>query len=82
MTLCVIVGPTRWQAHAVLQIEPDHGTWVLDNRARGIRLRDDPRFKAYRWIDREEPGSTKWVSLAPDPPAAAPTLQDLLRRPG
>ena len=57
-------------------VEAVDGTWVLDNRARGIRRIDDPRFAGYRWIVREESGSTKSVSLAP-----RPLLAVLARRP-
>ena len=69
--------PLEVPGHLVLLVEADDGTWVLDNRARGIRRIDDPRFNDYRWIDREEPGSTRWVSLAPEP--AAPTLEEIAR---
>lgn len=71
----VPLGYGRRTGHLVLLVEAEDGTWVLDSQARGIRRIDDPRFKDYRWIDREEPGSTRWVSLAPE----APTLEDLAR---
>lgn len=83
-------GRGRRNGHLVLFVEavtreaapiaPKPVTWVLDILARGIRSIDHPCFKDYRWIDREEPGSRDWVSLAP--PAAPPTLADLARRAG
>lgn len=43
--------------HAVLQVDTDHGTWVLDNRMkyprRWTRL-------PYRWLWREKAGSEEW----------------------
>ena len=63
LTLCAIVTPMRWQAHAVLQIETDHGTWVLDNRMKYPRLWT--RMIGYRWLWRERPGSEKWEKLTP-----------------
>ncbi len=68
MTLCVIVGPTRWQAHAVLQIETDHGTWVLDNRMKYPRLWTR---LPYRWLYRDCPGRGDWERLTARGPAFA-----------
>ncbi len=48
--------------HAVLQVETDHGTWVLDNRMRYPRLWT--RMIGTRWLWREKPGSEKWERLA------------------
>ena len=58
LTLCAIVSPGgRFQYHAVLQIDTDHGTWVLDNRMRYPRIWTR---LPYRWLWREKPGSTFW----------------------
>lgn len=43
------------QRHAVLQIETDHGTWVLDNRFWKPRLWE--RMIGYVWLCRELPGT-------------------------
>ena len=56
MTICAVKRPFQW--HAVLQVETDRGTWVLDNiqtyYRRWTRL-------DYYWLWRETPGSkTLW----------------------
>ncbi len=60
ITLCIIIGPMRWQAHVVLQVETDHGTWVLDNRMKYPRLWTR---LPYRWLRRECPGREDWEML-------------------
>ncbi len=70
MTLCYVVLPDRLQAHAVLQIETDHGTWVLDNRMKYPRVWTR---LPYRWLWRERPGGETWERLLnTDQPALAP----------
>ncbi len=61
LALCMVTGPMRRQMHAVLQVETDHGTWVLDNRMKYPRLWT--RMIGYRWLWRETPGSEKWERL-------------------
>lgn len=71
LTLCMIVGPMLSQAHANLQIETDHGTWVLDNRMRYPRLWT--RMTGTRWLFRERPGGETWERLLnTDGPALTP----------
>ncbi len=60
MTLYYVVPPDRWQAHAVLQIETDHGTWVLDNRMKYPRVWTR---MPYRWLWRERPNDEAWERL-------------------
>ena len=68
LTLCELprpvqyLGPTPPPAryHAVLQIETDHGTWVLDNRMRYPRLWTR---LPYRWLYRECPGRDDWERI-------------------
>lgn len=70
MTLCYVFLPDRWQAYAVLQIETDHGTWVLDNRMKYPRLWTR---LPYRWLWRERPGGETWERLLnTDGPALTP----------
>ncbi len=70
ITLCYVVLSDRWQAHAVLMVETDHGTWVLDNRMKYPRLW---KRLPYRWLWRERPGGETWERLLnTDQPALAP----------
>ena len=61
LTLCYVILPDRWQAHANLMVETDHGTWVLDIRMRYPRLWT--RMTGYRRLWRETPGRDEWEKL-------------------
>ncbi|MGH6954161.1 MAG: transglutaminase-like cysteine peptidase [Alphaproteobacteria bacterium] len=50
----------RAEPHAVLTIETDNGTWVLDNRRRGISAWS---AVPYRWLAREVPGRFLWQRI-------------------
>jgi predicted transglutaminase-like cysteine proteinase len=53
----------RGEAHAVLAVATDRGTWILDNRApRPVDWRDLP----YRWLMLEVTGTATWRLLATD----------------
>ena len=60
LALCVIAAPMRFQAHAVLQIETDHGTWVLDTRMKYPRVWTR---LPYQWLWRERPNDEAWERL-------------------
>jgi len=50
----------RAEPHAVLTVETDSGTWVLDNRRRGILAWGSV---PYRWLAREVPRRFLWQRI-------------------
>ena len=46
----IMTRPSRWVTHAVLHVDTDHGTWVLDNRHTFVKRY---RMLHYIWQYRE-----------------------------
>lgn len=53
--------------HAVLTVDTDRGTYVLDNRYNQVLPWDSPITWYYRWIERRGWGTRSWV-LIDSPP--------------
>lgn len=70
LTLCFFVNPVQYLSgvkqkriyHAVLQVDTDHGTWVLDNRVKYPRKWSTLQ---YSWLYREKAGSEEWERYDP-----------------
>jgi predicted transglutaminase-like cysteine proteinase len=64
-------GHYRHQYHAVLLVDTDRGTFVLDNRREAPQPWDET---AYIWMTVQAPGRARWVRLRADPDEVALAL--------
>jgi predicted transglutaminase-like cysteine proteinase len=68
----------RYQYHAVLLVDTDQGTFVLDNRQAAPRRWDE---LPYVWMTAQVPGAARWAKLPADEALVAAALARNERRP-
>lgn len=51
------------EGHAVLTVDTDHGTYVLDNRWPHVKPWADLTGLGYRWLERQVPGQMAWAQI-------------------
>jgi len=62
LRICVCYDELK-EAHAVLTIDTDRGTYVLDNRQTSIMTWDQLTQLGYSWLERQSPIGDFWDSL-------------------